>query len=98
MNLHPQTTIDQAKLIALREFPSDTKILWYVVKDVCANMEVQSAILGSALRGLGDSVGDVYVELDSAASDGTATYDASNTNEAILVMATYATASEGPAC
>lgn len=100
MNLHPKTTIDQAKLIVLREFPADTKILWFVVKDACAEMEVQSATLGSVVGtpALGDPEGQAYVELDSALPDGTATYNATDINEAILVLASYPTVADAAPC
>jgi hypothetical protein len=100
LNLHPRTTIDQAKGIALQEFPPDTHILWFTVKDACAEMEVQSAILAAALGAppLGDPQGQAYVELDSALPDGTATYNATNINEAILVLASYPTVADAAPC
>jgi hypothetical protein len=100
MNLHPQTTIDQAKAIVLQEFPSDTAILWFAVKDSCAEMEVQSATLGSVLGtpGIGDPQGRAYVELDSRLPDGNSTYNPKSIDEAIVVLASYPTAADAGPC
>jgi hypothetical protein len=100
MNLLPNTGIEAAKATTMGEFPGDAAILWFMVKDTCAQMEVKSPAVGSALSDptIGDSLGLVFIELDTVHTDGTASYDAQNVNEGLVGLGRYNTAAEGPAC
>jgi len=100
VDLHPHTTIDEAKAIALAEFPPDTSVLWFTVKDTCADMEIQSRTLGKALSApaIGDPQGQALVELYTAQPSGSAVYDAQNINEGIVMIDSNPTAASAPAC
>lgn len=100
MNLMPDTGITEAKASVISEFPSDASIVWFGVKDSCAQMEVKSAILGFALKdpAIGDAGGLAFVELDTVRSDGSSTYDANNINEALLMLGRYMSAADAPTC
>jgi len=81
-----------------QEFPADATVLWYAVKDTCAQMEVKSAALGKVLGQFGDPEGQVFVELYSVQPGGNAIYDSQDINEGLFVMLTNPTASDAPAC
>lgn len=100
MNLMPGTAVDGAKASVLQEFPSDALVMWFAVKDSCAQLEVKSAILGAVLSDpkIGDPDGMALVELDTVHSDGSASYDPNNINEAILLLGSETTTSDAPAC
>jgi hypothetical protein len=100
MDLHPGTTIAQAKAEMLREFPSDASVLWFAVKDTCAQMEVQSATLGKvfATPAIGDPKGEVFVEVYTVQAGGDAIYDPRNLNEGLLILLSNETAADAPAC
>ncbi len=100
MNLMPGTTVAAAKASVLQEFPSDASVIWFTARDSCAQLEVKSAILGAVLGdpNIGAPDGMAFVELDTEHSDGTASYDSKNINQAILLLGNYATAADAPAC
>lgn len=100
MNLMPGTTLDAAKATVSQEFPSDASFVWFAARDTCAQLEVKSATLGAALSDLkiGDPDGLAFIELDTEHSEGTASYDPKNINQAILLLGNYATAGDAPAC
>jgi hypothetical protein len=100
MALSPKTPIASAKAQALQEFPSDAKAVWYQVMDTCSQMEVRSAILGSALGNptVGDAAGYASVDFSTIAPDGSSGYTASNINFIILTLGSYLTPSDSPGC
>jgi hypothetical protein len=80
------------------EFPTDAHKLWFVVKDSCAQMVVQSQTLAKVLgtRSIGDSAGTVGVEFSSGALD--MSYDPSRVNDALFLLAGYTTRTAAPGC
>ena len=80
------------------EFPPDAKMLWFAVKDSCAQMLVQSATLGKALgsKDVGDPSGTALVEFSSGALGNS--YDPSRVNDAIFMLAGYTAQSAAPGC
>jgi hypothetical protein len=100
MRFHPGTTIAEGKVEMLQEFPSDASVLWFAVKDTCAQMEVQSATLGQVLgtAATGDPKGEVFVEVFTVQSSGEAIYDPRNINEGLLILLSSETAADAPAC
>jgi hypothetical protein len=100
MDLHPGTTIAEAKAEMLREFPSDASVLWFAVKDTCAQMEVQSATLGNVFGtpSIGDPKGEVFVEVYTVQAGGDAIYDPRNLNEGLLILLSKETAADAGAC
>src|SRR5487761_32961 len=77
MNFTSGTSVATAKTSVLQEFPADASIIWFAVRDSCAQLEVKSAMLGAELGDpqIGDPDGLAFVEVDTVHSDGTATYD-----------------------
>jgi hypothetical protein len=89
---------DVQRQILLTEFPPDARTLWFVVKDSCAQMLVQSATVGKALSGkaIGDTVGTTLIEFSSGAAD--VSYNSKRVNDALFILAGYTARSQAPAC
>lgn len=87
----------EAQIVA-SEFPPDAHKVWFAVKDSCAQMLVQSSILGRALgsKAVGDRAGTVLIEFSSGAAD--TSYDAERVNDALFMLAGYTAQSSAPAC
>lgn len=84
MNLH-QMTLDQAKTVAVQEFPSDAKVLWFAEKNGCDQMEVQSDAVGQALATENfDPQGEVLIEFDTQRSDAPPGLDPSDVNHLVI--------------
>lgn len=100
MNLLPHTPVSAAKAEDLQEFPADVSVVWYQVKDTCAQMEIRSATLGTALGSptIGDSAGYAAVEFTTLAADGTSGYTEGNINNIFLVLGSYLTPADNPGC
>jgi hypothetical protein len=96
----PPSPATAVKAEVLKEFPSDASILWFSVRDTCAQFETKSAKLGAALGApaIGDPDGMVFVEVYDVHSDGTSTYDANSINQALVMLGNYATSADAPAC
>jgi hypothetical protein len=91
--------IDQAKAQTLSQnFPSDAHTLWFVVKDTCAQMLVQSDAVGQALSApsIGDSGGFVLVEFGSGINEDS--YDSSAVSDALFMLAQDASQADAPGC
>ncbi len=71
MAFPPGTPITAARGAALREFPPDTVVLWFAIRPTCAQEEVTSRTLGTALGATADQV---LVEFDTSLLGGSATY------------------------
>ena len=99
MNFVP-SPVSAVKSEVLKEFPSDASILWFSVRDTCAQFETKSAKLGGALGppAIGDPDGMVFVEVYDVHSNGTSTYDANSINQALVMLGNYATSADAPAC
>jgi hypothetical protein len=100
MALSPKTPIASAMAQALQEFPGDASMVWYQVMATCSQMEVKSAILGSALGNpsVGDASGYASVDFSTITPDGSSGYTASNINLIILTLGSYLTPSDSPGC
>jgi hypothetical protein len=84
-NFHPMP-IRQAKALVLQsQSPPDAKVLWFATKDSCAQMMVQSNLLGKELggRSIGDGAGTSQVEFGSADGD---SYSAGSVNDALFQL------------
>jgi hypothetical protein len=105
IRLPNQSNLAAARAEVMQEFPADAKVVWQQTADQCSQMEVSSAMLGSASvlgsKDIGDSLGQVFVEFQT---DTTSTaslnsyYDASNVNLATLNLGSYSTAADAPGC
>lgn len=100
MNLAPNTSIASARTRAMSELPPDARVSWFEVKDTCAQMEVQSPILGDVLRdpAIGDPSGNAIVELDTQYDDAPPGYNATGINEIIFAVGTFTTPNQAPGC
>jgi hypothetical protein len=100
MSLRPGTPVGAAKTQALQEFPTDVTVVWFRVRDTCAQMEVKSATLGAALADptIGDPQGLAIIEFSTHQPDGTSIYSAANVDDVILTLGSYATPNDAPAC
>jgi hypothetical protein len=80
------------------EFPPDAHRAWFVVKDSCAQMLVQSSILGKALgsHAVGDPAGTVLIEFSSGDAD--TSYDPDRVNDALFMLAGYTAPSGATGC
>jgi hypothetical protein len=84
-NFHPMP-ISRAKALVLQsQFPPDAKVLWFATRDTCAQMMVQSNVLGRELGGnrIGDGAGTAQVEFGSG--DGNS-YSAGSVNDALFQL------------
>lgn len=99
MNFAP-SPVSIVKAELLKEFPSDASILWFSVRDTCAQLEIKSAKLGGALSdpAIGDPDGMAFAEVYDVHGDGTSTYDANSINQALTMLGTYRTSADAPAC
>jgi hypothetical protein len=80
------------------EFPPDARKVWFAVKDSCAQMLVQSSILGKALgsKAAGDPAGTTLIEFSSG--DGDTSYDPEQVNDALFMLAGYTAQWAAPGC
>ncbi len=100
-----QTT---AQAEVMQEFPSDATVLWQKAQtadatSACYQMEVKSAVLGTALsdKAIGDATGVVFVEFSTdtpQTASANSVYDTANVNLAILQLGSYQTAADAPGC
>jgi len=101
LDLPPQTRVGNARATVLIDFPTDTQVLWFKVKNSCAQEELQSAQIGAALStdpNIGDPHGYVFVEFSTNNPDGTSGYEETNINNVIVSLGDYPTPGDGPAC
>lgn len=99
MNFAP-SPVSVVKAAVLKEFPSDASILWFSVRDTCAQFETKSAKLGAVLStpAIGDPEGMAFIEVYHVHSDGTSAYDANGINQALVMLGNYTTSADAPAC
>jgi hypothetical protein len=92
------TAIDQARGFAMEELPSDANVLWFAVKDTCAQMETQSPALAQALSANGDGGGFALVEFTTIEPDGTQNYKADHIGGLRITASAASTPSDAPNC
>jgi len=90
MRLPKKSTFNEARAAALAELPIDGKVLWTATRRTCAQMELQSSILGQSLpKSIGTS-GMVFVEVVTETASGDEGYNPNNANELIFLLGDYA--------
>jgi hypothetical protein len=92
------TAIDAARGFAMEELPSDATVLWFAVKDTCAQLEVQSASLATALSPNGDTGGLALVEFTTIQPNGAANYNPNNIGGLRITATAAYTPSDVPTC
>ena len=92
------TAIDAARGITMEELPSDATVLWFAVKDTCAQLEVQSASLATALAPNGDDHGYALVEFTTIQPNGSANYNPNNIGGLRITATAAPTPSDVPTC
>jgi len=90
------TTIAQAQMAVLAELPPDGAVAWSATKDVCAQAQLRSATLGSALRAADPSGGVLATFWSDTANVGP--YSADNVIDATVLPLDDATAADAPSC
>lgn len=102
MGFPSNTSLDNAKAIVMKEFPTDADILWQQQNNsdsvnICYQMEVHSNTLGQVLG----TDGDVFVEFQTITGSDTSTsvgYYSNNVNNALLRNTDYKEASDVGGC
>ncbi|MBV8162496.1 MAG: hypothetical protein JO265_16380 [Acidimicrobiia bacterium] len=92
------TAIDQARGFAMQELPSDATVLWFAVKDTCAQLEAQSTALAQALPANGDGAGFALVEFTTVEPNGVQDYKPNNIGGIRITATAALTPSDAPAC
>jgi hypothetical protein len=67
--------IEMAKTEAVKEFPADATVLWFLKKPDYSQMAVQSKTLGTEMSDPDNPNGDAFVEFQTMTSDGKDTHN-----------------------
>ena len=82
----------------MQELPSDAVVLWFAIKDTCAQMEAQSVALGQALSPSGDGGGFALVEFTTVEPNGQQVYRSDHVGGIRITATAALTPSDATPC